>query len=547
LDQTLLVQFQGSVFVLEICEMETAERDHPVGQRIRQGLFHRDIAMIGTLHWDDSVRKYVSVQQDLSQLSRLLDDHMDFTSLGIGGLNKELMVMFRRAFISRLYTPETLKKLGCKHVKGILLYGPPGTGKTTVARKIGQILHVDNPKIVNGPELLSKYVGESEKNMRELFAEAAAAGPDDTKIHLVVFDEIDAIAKSRGSSGDNTGARDGLVTQLLSLMDGVRSLNNILVIGMTNRKELLDEALLRPGRMEIHIELGLPDEAGRLEILTVHTQAMRDNGLLGADVDLAALAHHTVHYTGAELEALVRSAQSYAMMEHRHVDGTGPALCVCHTHFQTALDEVQPAYGIPRVTWSDYQRGGILPIAPEDALPAHWLPWCDERSPAPLKSLLVHGPHGAGCTAFLAYLAQHTRIRSIKWLSPHKFLHLGEAAKARLLRETFEMAWACDHSLILVDDLEWWLDYVSPQRFSSHLWLQLTTLCRQAPPAPRNCKLVATTHAWGQSFFRDELAWQELFNATHELPLVLSPVGVEALVQVDTQFPVPIKTLINRQ
>jgi vesicle-fusing ATPase len=194
--------------------------------------------------------------------------------MGIGGLDKEFSQIFRRAFASRIFPPAIVERLGIQHVKGMILYGPPGTGKTLIARQIGKMLNAKEPKIVNGPEVLNKFVGQSEENIRKLFAEAEAeykAKGDESGLHIIIFDELDAICKQRGSKNDGTGVGDSVVNQLLSKMDGVEPLNNILVIGMTNRLDMIDEALLRPGRMEIKMEISLPDENGRLQILNVHT------------------------------------------------------------------------------------------------------------------------------------------------------------------------------------------------------------------------------------------------------------------------------------
>ncbi|XP_020596955.1 vesicle-fusing ATPase-like, partial [Phalaenopsis equestris] len=146
--------------------------------------------------------------------------------------------------------------------------------------------------IVNGPEVLSKYVGETEKNVRDLFADAEQdqkARGDQSDLHVIIFDEIDAICKTRGSTRDGTGVHDGIVNQLLTKIDGVNSLNNVLLIGMTNRKDLLDEALLRPGRLEVLVEINLPDENGRLQILQIHTSTMKENSFLAVDVNLQEL------------------------------------------------------------------------------------------------------------------------------------------------------------------------------------------------------------------------------------------------------------------
>ena len=176
----------------------------------------------------------------------------DPEQMGIGGLDNQFATIFRRAFSSRLYPADIVKELGVKHVKGLLLYGPPGTGKTLIARSIGKMLTDREPKVVNGPEILNRYVGQSEENIRELFAEARAEMDekgDNSGLHIIIFDEIDAICKSRGTVGGGTGVADTVVNQLLSMIDGVNALNNVLVIGMTNRKDLLDQALLRAGRL----------------------------------------------------------------------------------------------------------------------------------------------------------------------------------------------------------------------------------------------------------------------------------------------------------
>lgn len=156
---------------------------------------------------------------------------------------------------------------GLKHCKGLMLHGPPGTGKTLIARKIAEALNCTEPKVVNGPEIFDKFVGEAERKIRDLFKEAemeqASAG-DDSGLHIIIFDEIDAICKARGAAGNSsTGVNETVVNQLLSKMDGVDSLNNILVIGMTNRKDMIDSAMMRPGRFEMKLEIGLPDERGR--------------------------------------------------------------------------------------------------------------------------------------------------------------------------------------------------------------------------------------------------------------------------------------------
>ena len=250
-----------------------------------------------------------------------------------------------------------VRDLGINHVRGMVLWGPPGTGKTLIARKIAHFLDAAEPKIINGPEILSKFVGESEKNIRELFADAEKeykAKGDDSQLHIVIFDEIDAICKSRGSAKDGTGVGDSVVNQLLAKIDGVDALNNILIIGMTNRKDMLDEALLRPGRLEVHVEISLPDEAGRVEILQIHTAKMRKSNHLSDEVSLDDIAKRTKNFSGAEIEGMVRAATSWAFNRRVNIktltsSGKGELdlddVKVELQDFDRSLKDIQPAFG----------------------------------------------------------------------------------------------------------------------------------------------------------------------------------------------------------
>lgn len=168
---------------------------------------------------------------------------------------------------------------------------------------------------MSGPEIFDKYVGEGERKIRELFKPAEEDQKkkgDESGLHVIIFDEIDAICKTRDNSSGG-GSNVSIVNQLLAKIDGVDSLNNILIIGMTNRKDMIDEAVIRPGRLEIHIEVGLPDERGREQIFEIHTRVMKTNDKLAADVDLKKLAAMTKNYTGAEIAAVCKNATSYVL------------------------------------------------------------------------------------------------------------------------------------------------------------------------------------------------------------------------------------------
>ena len=168
---------------------------------------------------DDSIIKLTGKSKGKSSMPNIINPDWNFSQMGIGGLDNEFSAIFRRAFASRVFPPELIEDLGMQHVKGILLYGPPGTGKTLMARQIGKMLNAREPKIVNGPEILNKFVGESEANIRKLFEEAEKDQKNlgsSSGLHMIIFDEIDAICKQRGTASGSTGVADTVVNQLLS-------------------------------------------------------------------------------------------------------------------------------------------------------------------------------------------------------------------------------------------------------------------------------------------------------------------------------------------
>ena len=343
-----------------------------------------------------------------------------FEDMGIGGLDAEFSTIFRRAFASRIFPPGLIEKLNIMHVKGMLLYGPPGTGKTLIARQIGKMLNAREPKIINGPEVLNKYVGASEENIRKLFADAEKEYKekgDESGLHIIIFDELDAVCKQRGSgAGGGTGVGDSVVNQLLAKLDGVNQLNNILLIGMTNRKDMIDDALLRPGRLEVQIEISLPDETGRQQILRIHTAKMKENKILLADVNLNELAAMTKNFSGAELNGLVKSATSFAFNRHIKV-GTMAALSsdvenmkVGRDDFIQALGEVKPAFGSDEGELEAAIVYGILHYSTgiqsiiNDGLA--YVANVKQLERLRHLSVLIHGPKGSGKTALAAHIGK---------------------------------------------------------------------------------------------------------------------------------------------
>lgn len=437
-----------------------------------------------------------------------------FEDMGIGGLANEFGTIFRRAFASRIFPPTLVAKLGIQHVKGVLLHGPPGTGKTLIARQIGKMLNAREPKIVNGPEILNKYVGQSEENVRNLFKDAELEYKqkgDSSQLHIIIFDELDAICRQRGSRGsDSTGVGDQVVNQLLSKMDGVEQLNNILVIGMTNRLDLIDEALLRPGRMEVHLEIGLPNEEGRLEIFKIHTHKMRTNNLMSGDVDLQELAAMAKNYSGAEITGVVKSATSFAFNRHVKMGGgggeqDGPTvdladLTVCRDDFMSAMAEVKAAFGRSDVELSNMCPSGIIEysatvprlIADAQLLITHIR---QSTRPSPMACLLLHGPPGTGKTALAAHLALHSAYPFIKVISAEHMIGMSEPQRVSLIHRTFSDAHRSPLSLVLVDEIERLVDYVPiGPRFMNGVLQSLLVLFKMVP-ADRAHRLmvIATT------------------------------------------------------
>jgi len=431
-----------------------------------------------------------------------------FEDMGIGGLDAEFSTIFRRAFASRIFPPGLVEKLGIQHVKGILLFGPPGTGKTLIARQIGKMLNAREPKIINGPEVLNKYVGQSEENIRKLFADAEKEYKekgDESGLHIIIFDELDAVCKQRGSgAGGGTGVGDSVVNQLLSKLDGVDQLNNILLIGMTNRMDMIDDALLRPGRLEVHMEISLPDEHGRAQILKIHTTKMRNNNVMDSDVDLDELAHITKNFSGAEIGGLVKSATSFAFNRHVKV-GTMAGVSddvvnmkVKKEDFMHALDEVKPAFGVSEEELANCLHGGIIhyssyikAIMDEGALFVKQVRSADS---SPLFSVIFHGSGGAGKTALAARIAMDSEYPFIKLLSPEDMIGFSEAAKISHITKIFSDAYKSPLSVVVIDSIERILEWVPiGPRFSNPILQTLITCLRKQPPSGRRLLILATT------------------------------------------------------
>ncbi|MFB6210660.1 MAG: CDC48 family AAA ATPase [Halobacteriales archaeon] len=270
-----------------------------------------------------------------SALREVFVEVPDITWADVGGLD-DTEERLRETIQWPLEYPQVFETLDMQAAKGVLLYGPPGTGKTLLAKAVAN--EADSNFIsVKGPELLNKYVGESEKGVREIFSKARENAPT-----VVFFDEIDSIAVERGRNTGDSGVSERVVSQLLTELDGLEDLEDVVVIATTNRPDLIDTALLRPGRLDRQIHVPIPDETARRKIFEVHTR----HKPLADDVDLDWLARETENYVGADIEAVCREAAMAASREFinsvtpEEIDESVGNVLIAKEHFEQALDEV---------------------------------------------------------------------------------------------------------------------------------------------------------------------------------------------------------------
>ncbi|GBE56631.1 ATP-dependent zinc metalloprotease FtsH [archaeon BMS3Bbin16] len=279
---------------------------------------------------------------DPSALREVFVEVPDISWEDVGGL-PDIKETLREVVEWPIKQPKVFEEMGIKPPKGVLLYGPPGTGKTLLAKAVANETEA-NFISIKGPEVLSKWVGESEKAVREIFKKARQAAPC-----IIFFDEIDAIGSRRGEeSGSKVGER--MVNQILTELDGLEELYGVVVIGATNRPDLIDPGLLRPGRFDKHLLVHVPDSEARLEIFRIHTKDMP----LATDVDLKGLAKKTVDWVGADIEAVCREAAMIALKETRDKGGHLHSKKVTLKHFEKALERVKPS--VTREVKKFYER-----------------------------------------------------------------------------------------------------------------------------------------------------------------------------------------------
>ncbi len=381
----------------------------------------------------------------------------------IGGL-KNAIYKIREMVELPLKHPELFERLGIEPPKGVLLHGPPGCGKTLLAKAVANETD-SNFYLINGPEIMSKYYGESEKQLREIFEKAEKNAPS-----IIFIDEIDSIAPKRESIGGEVERR--VVSQLLTLMDGLKGRGQVIVIAATNRPNDIDPALRRPGRFDREIAIGVPNKEGRKEILMIHTRGMP----LSNDVNLDELAEATKGFTGADIEVLCKEAALKAMRrilpDIENVEGKISSdilkkLEVTREDFVSALIEVEPSamreviVETPKVKWDDI---GGLSEAKEEIKEA--VEWPLKHSDAfkrigiePPKGVLLYGPPGCGKTLLAKAVANESGANFIAIKGPEIFSKwVGESEKA--IREVFKRAKQVAPCVIFFDEL----DSIAPKR-----------------------------------------------------------------------------------
>jgi transitional endoplasmic reticulum ATPase len=384
----------------------------------------------------------------------------------IGGLRHEIQKV-REMIELPMRHPEIFDRIGIEAPRGVLLFGPPGTGKTLLAKAVANETNA-NFYSIGGPEIMSKFYGESEERLRETFKQAQENAPS-----IIFIDEIDSIAPKREEVSGDVEKR--VVSQLLTIMDGLESRGKVVVIGATNRPDAIDPALRRPGRFDREIEIGIPDQKGREEIMEIHTRGMP----LTEEVKLSSIARVTHGFVGADLEAVCREAAMKSLRsilpeinleESKIPVETLNKIKIKPQDFETALKEVQPSalrevyVQSPNVKWTDI--GGLESIKEELREAIEWpLKHSDlfaEADIVPPKGLLLYGPPGTGKTLIAKAVATNSEANFISIKGPELLSKwVGESEKG--IREVFRKARQASPCVVFFDEL----DSVASRRSSS--------------------------------------------------------------------------------
>jgi transitional endoplasmic reticulum ATPase len=375
----------------------------------------------------------------------------------LGGLKKEVQKI-REMVELPMRHPELFDKIGVEAPKGVLLYGPPGTGKTLLAKAVAGETNAHFISL-SGPEIMGKHYGESEERIREIFTQAEENAPS-----IIFIDEIDSIAPKRDEVSGELEKR--IVSQLLTLMDGMKSRGKVVVIAATNRPDSIDPALRRPGRFDREIEIGIPDDEGRLDILSIHTRGMP----IDEKVDLKQISKVTHGFVGADLEVLAKEAAMKSLRrilpeidydEEKVSSEILEKIKITSDDFRDALKEVSPSalrevqVQVPNVSWDDV--GGLDALKEELKEAVEWpikykdaYDYVDVESP---KGILLHGPPGTGKTLIAKALAKMTESNFISIKGPELLSKwVGESEKG--VREIFRKARQAAPCIIFLDEVD---------------------------------------------------------------------------------------------
>ena len=375
----------------------------------------------------------------------------------LGGLKNEVLKI-REMVELPMRHPELFDKIGVDAPKGVLLYGPPGTGKTLLAKAVAGETNAHFISL-SGPEIMGKYYGESEGKLREIFTQAEENSPS-----IIFIDEIDSIAPKRDEVSGEVEKR--IVSQLLTLMDGMKSRGKVVVIAATNRPDSIDPALRRPGRFDREIEIGIPDDEGRLDILSIHTRGMP----IDKKVDLKQISKTTHGFVGADLEVLSKEAAMRSLRrilpeidldEDKISSEILQNIQITSEDFRDALKEVRPSVlrevqvQIPNVSWDDV--GGLDQLKEELCEAVEWpikykeaFDYVNVESP---KGILLHGPPGTGKTLIAKALATMTESNFISIKGPELLSKwVGESEKG--IREIFRKARQAAPCIIFLDEVD---------------------------------------------------------------------------------------------
>jgi len=382
----------------------------------------------------------------------------EITYEDIGGLTDEIKKI-RELVEIPLKHPEIFERLGIEPPKGILLHGPPGTGKTLLAKAVANESEA-NFILLNGPEIMSKFYGESEKKIRDIFEEAEKSAPA-----IIFIDEIDAIAPKREEVQGEVERR--VVSQLLTMMDGLKSRGKVVVIGATNRPNALDSALRRPGRFDREVEVGVPGKEGRLQVLKIHTRNMP----MDKKVNLNEIASITHGFVGADLESLTKEAAIIVLrkiLPQMKLDGEEKIpqdilekLIVNHEDFVDALKTVRPSamrevlVETPNVEWNSV--GGLDSVKAELKEAVEWpMKYADsfERMGIrPSRGILLYGPPGTGKTLLAKAVAKESEANFIQVKGP-SLLSMWVGKSEEGMRKVFERARQVAPCVIFFDEID---------------------------------------------------------------------------------------------